>query len=232
MTERGADGGDSSAAGRPPGPWPAEAFDRIDPEPDGRFYDQPRFVQHIDEGAIAAVTAAIRWHVRPGAEVLDLMSSWVSHLPPAAELPLGRVVGLGMNADELARNPRLAEWAVRDLNADPALPYPDAAFDACLITVSVQYLTRPDRVFREVARVLRPGGVLLIGFSNRMFQTKAVRVWQETEEEGRPALVAGYLRAAGGFGHPEVEAHRPRRGPFGFGGDPLWVVVARREAAP
>ncbi|MDP9366048.1 MAG: class I SAM-dependent methyltransferase, partial [Chloroflexota bacterium] len=147
---------------------PAGAFDRIDEGPDGRFYDAPRFVQHIDEVAIGAVTAAIRRLVPPGADVLDLMSSWVSHLPPAAELPLGRVVGLGMNAEELEGNPRLDEWTVQDLNADPRLPYPDVSFDAGLITVSVQYLTRPVELFREVARVLRPGGVLIVSFSNRM----------------------------------------------------------------
>ncbi len=210
-----------------PGPLPESAFARIDLAPDRRFYDQPRFVQHIDDGAIAAVTATIARHVRPGADVLDLMSSWVSHLPPAEVMPLGRVAGLGMNAGELAANPRLTEWTVHDLNADPALPYPDGSFDACVVTVSVQYLTRPDRVFREVARTLRPEGVLIVSFSNRMFPTKAVRVWQETPDDERPALVAEYLRQAGGFGAPEVEAHLPRRGWFG-GGDPLWAVVARR----
>ncbi len=214
-------------AGRSDAELPPEAFARIDESPDGRFYDLPRFVQHIDDGAIAAVTAAIARHVPPGADVLDLMSSWVSHLPPLADLPLDRVVGLGLNADELAANPRLNEWAVHDLNADPHLPYSDASFDAILVTVSIQYLTRPLDVLREVARVLRPGGVLVVSFSNRMFPTKAVRVWQETPDEARPTLVAHYLVLAGGFATPTVEVHRPQRRWFG-GGDPLWTVVARR----
>ncbi len=216
-------------AGRSDAEWPSEAFARVDESPDGGFYDQPRFVQHIDEGAIAAVTAAIARHVPPGADLLDLMSSWVSHLPPPADLPLGRVVGLGLNADELAANPRLDEWAVHDLNADPRLPYPDASFDAVLITVSIQYLTRPVETLREVARVLRPGGVLLVSFSNRMFPTKAVRVWQEIPDEARPTLVAHYLALAGDFATPTVEAHRLERRWFG-GGDPLWTVVARRRS--
>ena len=147
--------------------WPDGAFARIDADVDTRFYDLPRFVQHIDDRAIQAVTGAIERHVAPGSDLLDLMSSWVSHLPPAAVLPLGRVAGLGLNADELARNPHLTESVVRDLNADPHLPYDEASFDAMTITVSIQYLTRPDRVLREVARVLRPGGVILISFSNR-----------------------------------------------------------------
>lgn len=207
---------------------PAAWFARVDEEADARFYQAPRFVQHIDEGAVAAVTDAIRRHLEPGASVLDLMSSWVSHLPPAAELPLGQVVGLGMNREELAGNPRLDDRRVQDLNVDPRLPFPDAVFDAVLITVSVQYLTRPVAVCREIARVLRPEGTVIVSFSNRMFPTKAVRVWQETPEPARPSLVAHYLTEAGGFGEAVVEAHVPSRGWFG-GGDPLWVVVARKD---
>ncbi len=148
-------------------PLPPDWFVRIDESGDREFYDQPRFVRHIDDGAIADVTDAILRHVAPSADLLDLMSSWVSHLPPVAELPLGRVAGLGMNAAELAANPRLTEWVVHDLNRGERLPYDDAAFDAVLITVSVQYLTRPVETLREVARVLRPGGVVLVSFSDR-----------------------------------------------------------------
>lgn len=143
------------------------AFARFDEDPDARFYDTPRFVQHIDEAAIAAVTETIRRHVPPGSDVLDLMSSWGSHLPAPAELPLGRVAGLGMNAEELKRNRRLTEWIVHDLNADPHLPYVDASFGAVLITVSIQYLTRPELVLRDVARALIPGGVLIVSFSKQ-----------------------------------------------------------------
>ncbi|MDQ3168280.1 MAG: class I SAM-dependent methyltransferase [Chloroflexota bacterium] len=209
------------------GAFPSDAFDRPDPAADTLFYQSPRYVYHIDEGAIAAVTAAIRSHVLPGADVLDLMGSWVSHLPPDAALPLGRVVGHGLNADELVANARLDDWWVQDLNADPTLPQADGSFDAVLITVSIQYLTRPANVLREIARVLRPGGPLLVSFSNRMFGTKAVRIWQETPDGERANLVAAYLAEAGGFAEPAVEAHLPRQGLFG-GGDPLWTVVTRR----
>ncbi len=207
-------------------PLPPDWFARIDESADPDFYDQPRFVQHIDAAAIVGVSDAIRRHVPPGADVLDLMSSWVSHLPPAAELPLGRVAGLGMNAEELAANPRLTEWVVHDLNRGRRLPYDDAAFDAVPITVSIQYLARPVETLREVARVLRPGGVVLVSFSDRMFPTKAVRVWQETPADRRPALVARYLELAGGFGEIAVERPPARHGIFG-GPDPLWVVAGR-----
>jgi SAM-dependent methyltransferase len=155
-----------------------------------------------------------------GGAVLDLMSSWVSHLP--REVAYRRVAGLGMNAEELAANPRLTEWCVQDLNADPRLAYGDAEFDGAGCCVSVQYLTRPDAVFREVARVLRPGAPFVVTFSDRCFPTKAVAAWQALDDAGHGRLVASFFAAAGGYGPAEVRTHASR------GGDPLWAVVARR----
>ncbi len=175
---------------------------------------------HIDAGAIQAVTDHIRRLVPPGADVLDLMSSYRSHLPD--DLPLGRVVGLGLNAEELAANPHLDEYLVHDLNADPALPFGDASFGAALCTVSVQYLTRPVAVFREVRRVLAVGAPFLVTFSNRCFPTKAVLAWHERDDDGHVELVREYFGVAGGWRDLETAAHAPR------GGDPLFAVWAYR----
>ena len=203
--------------------------DRIDPSDDALFYSVPRLVVHIDDGAIAAVGELVGRLVRPGAAVLDLMSSYRSHLPDG--LALAEVVGLGMNADELAANPRLTERLVQDLNREPRLPFADSRFDAALCTVSVQYLTRPLDVFREVRRVLREGAVFLVTFSNRCFPTKAIGAWRARDDAGHVELVRGYFRASGGWDEPEVAADGPHRG------DPLYGVWARRreraqQAAP
>ncbi|MBJ6143431.1 methyltransferase domain-containing protein [Hymenobacter sp. BT559] len=198
---------------------PPQAFARRDEAPDQEFYRFERLVTHIDAGAVAAVTQLYRQFLPAGGAVLDLMSSWVSHLP--AEVPYTRVAGLGMNARELAQNPRLTEHLVQDLNAQPHLPYGDAEFDAAGICVSVQYLTRPADVFQELARVLRPGAPLVVTFSNRCFPDKAVYAWQVLNDNGHVALVQQYFAAAN-FGPTEVFAHRPKDG------DPLYGVVGRR----
>ena len=221
--------GDSPAGERPAGEPPpggrsAAAFRRSDESSDASFYAAPRFVTHIDDGAIAAVTALYRDLLPAGGEILDLMSSWVSHLPD--DVAYGRVAGLGMNADELAANPRLTDWRVQDLNADPRLPYDDAAFDGAGCCVSVQYLVRPVEVFRDMTRVLRPGAPFVVTFSNRCFPTKAVAAWQALDDRGHAQLVAEYGRMAGGFDAAEVRAHRPRRG------DPLYGVILRRAITP
>jgi SAM-dependent methyltransferase len=203
----------------PPPRLPAGAFGRHDDGDDLTFYAPPRLVTHIDEGAVAALTARYRELLPDGGRVLDLMSSWVSHLP--ADRAYAEVVGHGMNARELAANPRLDRWFVQDLNRDPPLPLDDGAFDATLCCVGVQYLQRPIEVFADVRRVLGRGALFVVSFSNRCFPTKAVAVWRALDAEGHAALVTFYLRQAG-FHDASVEVLADGRR-----SDPLTIVVGR-----
>jgi SAM-dependent methyltransferase len=170
-----------------------DPFARIDATDDARFYAVPRKVVHLEPGAIDALRGVYAEHFRAGAVVLDLMSSWRSHLPGG----VGKVVGLGMNAEEMADNPQLDEWVVHDLNRDPHLPFPDAVFDAVACAVSVQYLVRPIEVFTDVRRVLAPHGSVIVSFSNRCFPTKAVMPWLTTDDVGHRELVRAYLERSG-----------------------------------
>lgn len=198
---------------------PEGAFRRSDESPDERFYATPRLVTHIDDRAIAAVTRLYRELFPADGIILDLMSSWVSHLP--TEIEYKRVVGLGMNERELQSNPRLDDYVVRNLNENPRLPFENGEFDGVGICVSVDYLTRPVEVLREVGRVLRPGAPVVITFSNRCFPSKAVDVWHRLNDEGRMRLVEVYLREAGNFGDIRSEDRSPRR----MFSDPLYAVV-------
>jgi SAM-dependent methyltransferase len=198
---------------------PEGAFRRYDETPDEEFYRTPRLVAHIDDRAIAAVTGLYREFFPPEGEILDLMSSWVSHLPP--EVEYRRVVGLGMNEEELRRNPRLDAYVVQNLNRDPMLPFDDEEFDGVGICVSVDYLTRPVEVLREVGRVLRAGSPTVITFSNRCFPSKAVAVWHQLDDKGHMRLVEEYLREAGNFRNVRSLDRSPRR----MLSDPLYAVV-------
>ena len=197
------------------------AFRRIDETPDTVFYSVPRKVVHIDDGAIAAVTRLYEELLPQGAEVLDLMSAWRSHLPDGR---CRRVVGLGMNREEMEDNPQLDEIVIHDLNEDPRLPFGDAAFDAVVCCVSVQYLVRPLEVFAEVARVLRPDGPYVITFSNRCFPEKAVGSWLYAGDAQHILMVKNYLQRTHGFHAPMAEDRSPG------GGDPLYAVWARRSS--
>ena len=207
-------------------PFPEQYFRRMDESDDERFYDSPRLVVHIDDVAIAATTQLYREYLPPNGDVLDLMSSWRSHLP--TDVPYRRVVGLGMNEVEMRDNPQLTDYVVQNLNKTSRLPFDDASFDGCILTVSVQYLTQPVDVFTEVGRVLRPGAPFLTVFSNRMFPTKAVAIWQSLDDKGHRQLVESYYQLAGRFeGIQSLD-----RSPKGSYSDPLHAVVGHRTRQP
>ena len=200
-----------------------EYFQRVDEEDDGVFYESPRLVVHIDEGAIAAVGRLFQEQIPEDSEVLDLMSSWRSHWP--AGHPKKRMTGLGMNKAEMEANPDLDESVVHNVNNDPVLPFDDVSFDAVLITVSAQYLTKPIETFKQVNRILRPGGVFIVSFSNRMFPTKAVLVWRNSTDRGRVDLVGTYMEAAENFEDIQAGFINPETSPPD---DPIFAVHSRR----
>jgi SAM-dependent methyltransferase len=200
--------------------FPPDFFRRMDEAADASFYGFPRIVTHIDEAAIAAV-GALYQELGIEGDVLDLMSSWLSHFAA----PPRRLVVLGMNADELDANPMASERIVHDLNADPRIPLPDEHVDDAVCCVSVDYLTRPVEVFRDVARVLRPGGRFVCTFSNRVFATKAIRGWLLATDEERCEIVTEYFEQSGMFAVPVVS----RRTAIDHRGDPLFAVWSSRK---
>ena len=201
---------------------PSGAFARIDEEDDDAFYEPARLVHHIDDNAIRVLTGLYREILPAGGVLLDLMSSWVSHLPK--DVDYAEVIGHGMNPEELAANPRLKRWFTQNLNRDTVLPLADASVDAAMICVSIQYLQLPVAVLREVARVLRPGGWLIVSFSNRCFWTKAVAVWRGLDDAGHARLVELYLSHAG---FEQIETRR--LAPYiEDEQDPMYAVIGRR----
>ncbi len=199
--------------------FPPGAFAKEDGADDGDFYAEARLETHIDDAAIAALTEFYRTALPEGGAILDLMSSWISHLPE--DVSYGEVIGHGMNARELSANPRLTRWFIQDLNRGSALPLADRSLDAAMICVGVQYLQHPAAVFSDLARVLKPGAPLIVSFSNRCFPTKAVAIWLNLSREGHVRLVELYLRTAG---FSEVASHRLVDGRFS---DPMTAVVGR-----
>jgi SAM-dependent methyltransferase len=205
---------------------------KLDDTNDTLFYDYPRFVTHVDEGFIQQLTDLYRQRLQPGTRIFDMMSSWVSHLPE--EISFSHVEGHGLNAEELAKNPRLTHYFVQNLNQTPKLPLEDASFDAVLNTVSVQYLQYPEAIFSEIHRILKPGGVAIVSFSNRMFFQKAIQAWRDGSEGDRVALVRRYFESVPGFSTPDVIV---RRSPVPVllqqlglgGGDPFYAVLAYRS---
>lgn len=204
-------------------PFTRDMFDRMDESEDAEFYTFPRKVVHIDDPAIAAAGAFMGRTLAANGVLLDLMSSWRSHL--SAGFVKQHMVGLGLNAEEMADNPDLNAYVVQNLNVSPVLPFTDDHFDGAVVTVSVQYMTRPLEIFAEVRRTLKPGAPFIVFFSNRMFPTKAVRVWQVLRDAGRAELVTAYFQHAGGYEPAVVEDLSPNPSVT----DPLYAVWARKS---
>lgn len=211
----------SAGASRGDGLLPPEAFAREDESPDDHFYCVPRRVVHIDDGAIRALGRLYAEVLPAGGHLLDLMSSWRSHL--AAGEPRREVVGLGLNAEEMGDNPQLTKSIVHDVNRHERLPFGDREFDGAACAVSIQYVTHPLRLFRELRRVLRPGAPFVVSFSNRCFPTKAVAVWLASTDHQHVELVRSYFEGSGGW----IGVTGADRSPDG-NGDPLYAVWARR----
>lgn len=209
-----------------------DAFLRLDETPDTLFYTTDRFVNHIDAVATKTVEQIIGTLItEENPVILDLMAGWDSHIPETIH-PL-EVIGLGLNENEILRNKNLTDFVIHDLNENPSLPFPDNRFDAVLNTVSVDYMTKPMDVFLEVGRILKPGGLFLVTFSNRMFPQKAVKIWKDADEEGRVILVEEFFDRAGIFEKPRVFVSkgkpRPRDDKYAYlniPSDPIYAVYA------
>ena len=204
--------------------YPNRSFDRMDESDDSLFYTEPRLLTHIDDEAIAVIGDIFQEILPPKVRILDLMSSWRSHLPIG--LPKQNMIGLGLNATEMEDNPQLDSYVIQNLNIDPKLPFGNESFDATLLTVSVQYLTQPVEVFTEIARVMTDGAPLIITFSNRMFPTKAVRIWQACDDLQRMSLVKTYMQQTRRF-KDIYSTDRSRW--MGYYTDPIFLAVGRKS---
>jgi len=219
--------------GRPTDFLSKNGFQRKDDRPDILYYQNPRLIQHIDDQAIQVVKNLYGELIHNEMRVLDLMSSWKSHLPET--LRLKKLSGLGLNAEELAKNVDLSDWFVHDLNENPILPYKNESYDAVVCTVSIEYLIDPETVFKEIGRVLRPGGLFVVTFSNRWFPEKVINIWKDLHEFERMGLVMEYFQQSKMFKHLETYSirglPRPRDDKYYYeimDSDPIYAVWGYR----
>jgi len=204
--------------------YPESSFDREDESDDSLFYLEPRLLVHIDDAAINELGKYFFNQIPEGATILDLMSSWRSHIPE--NIVISEVYGLGMNSEEMSNNPQLDHWIVKDINKDPQLPYEENLFDAVMVVVSVQYITDPIEIFKEVNRVLKKNGKFHVVYSNRMFPTKATKIWKIFDDIERASLIGSYFANSGGWSVPNAVNLSPTGH---IPSDPLFAVSAQKE---
>ena len=208
-------------------------YKRHDEDLDSGFYAAPRLVGHIDPQASSMLQDIYKGFLHRQDRVLDLMSSFQSHLPDNYNLS---VTGVGMNPLELRENPALKDHLVQDLNENPQLPFSNNTFDVVVCSLSIEYLNRPREVIREISRVLMPGGRIIISFSNRWFPPKVTQLWLELHDFERIGLVLDFLIENGTFSELCTFSARnwPRSVDDRYAGeiaasDPLFVVVGSKN---
>jgi len=209
-----------------------DSLEREDDNPDSEFYFQARLTNHLDAAALIQLKSVYSDLVPAHSEILDLMSSINSHIDE--QLESKKIIGLGMNEEELSANPCLDETFVHDINQEPRLPFADASFDIIICSLSIEYITQPSLLFDEVARILRPGGRFIISFSNRWFPTKVVKVWNNLHDFERVGVVMEHFIASAHFGEINTYSLRGKPRPPGDRhnialSDPLYVIWAERE---
>jgi len=144
---------------------------------------------------------------------------------------MGKICATGMNPLELQFNDQLTGgFKATDLNQDPKLPYEDNSFDVVTCVVSIDYLIEPIKVLKEVHRVLRPGGQVIISQSNRCFPSKAIAMWLNMNDRQHLELINGYLQYAGGFEAREA-FDITAKVPDGSFRDPMFIVRAVKKKA-
>ena len=198
-------------------------FHRVDEARDTLFYKVPRLVIHVDQNVSNALTDYFKNNLPQNSKILDLMSSFSSHLPSYLDYSL--VCGLGLNEVEMKKNPRLTTCLIHDINTSPTLPFAENVFDNCLVSFSIQYSIKPISLIADIGRILKPGGSCHIAFSNRMFPSKAVAIWRVASDQERLELISHYFEQSDVFNTPRTEQLVKQ----GKGYDPLYVVKAVRK---
>ncbi|MBU0991301.1 MAG: methyltransferase domain-containing protein [Proteobacteria bacterium] len=211
-----------------------DTFKRLDESPDTRFYQMPRYVNHLDDTAIRTIRNQYEKILKPETKVLDLMSSWTSHLPEGRRFE--KVTGLGLNEAELKRNERLTDYVVHDLNKNTDITLETNGYDAVICAASIEYLIHPFETFKEISRILKPDGIFAISFSNRWFSPKAIHIWKELHEFERVGFVLELFLQSGGFKNIQTYSMRGLERPsndkyYGdhYHSDPVFMVWGQNK---
>ena len=194
------------------------------------FYQQPRFVHHLSDSFRNRLTSLYSEYLLNHHIILDLMSSWVSHLP--SNINYKKVIGHGMNEAELSSNERLDRFFVQNLNKKQNMPIEDSSVDVGLIVAGWQYLQYPEKVSLELSRVIKSDSLLIISFTNRAFWTKAPNIWTYSSEEKRIEYVTSVLTSNGWRIEKILNEKTQDKKLFGFyssESDPFFSVIARNN---
>ena len=202
---------------------------KLDESNDEDFYSDPKFVYHLDSNFRNYLSTIYRNEINENSTVLDLMSSWDSYLP--LEKKYKKVIGHGLNKEELKKNKILNSFWIQNFNVNQVIPLKNGSVDYCLMVAAWQYLQYPEKLTKEIVRILNSEGKFLVSFSNRAFWHKAPNIWTTSTEEERLKYVRKVL-ISNGFKEPRIIKKFNDQSlnflPF-LKNDPFYCLIATRE---
>ncbi len=175
-------------------------------EDDVVFYQAISSTPPVDRAAIEQLQQFYQQNLSTDQTILELMSGTDSYIPQSIK-PVN-ITGLALKEDDLKANKDLSQYQLHDLNQQPDLPFNDQQFDTVLCSFGIEYLIHPVEIFKQVARVLKPGGQFLVSFSNRFFDKKVIALWDDIHEFERMGLVLEYFRQSREFEDLHCESMR------------------------
>ena len=203
--------------------------EKLDESNDEYFYSDPKFVYHLDLNFRNFLSSIYKSELKDFSTVLDLMSSWDSYLP--SEKIFKKVIGHGLNKDELERNKSLNSFWIQNFNVNQKIPLESESIDFCLMVAAWQYLQYPENLTKEIVRILSNTGKIIISFSNRAFWHKAPNIWTTSTEDERLKYVRRVL-ITNGFKEPKIikkfNVQTFNLFPFAKK-DPFYCLIATKE---
>ncbi len=127
-----------------------------------RWMDRRFYPKHMDNWDDELFRAEILRHLKPDFQVLDLGAGAGNVTQMNFRGECARVVGVDPS-EQVFANPHLDE---AQMGLGNAIPCSDASFDLVFSDNVLEHLENSVDTFREVYRVLRPGGVLLVKTPN------------------------------------------------------------------
>ena len=201
---------------------------KLDETNDSEFYSTPKFVYHLDTNFRKNLSKLYEEELENNCSVLDLMSSWDSYLP--TNLKYKKVIGHGLNEEELKRNKAFDEYWIQNFNINKKIPLENETIDYCLMVAAWQYLQYPEKIAEEIARILNKNGKFIIAFSNRAFWHKSPNIWTYSNEMERIEYVRKIL-IANGFCEPKVIKKFTDKNSFlpFLKHDPFYCVISMKK---
>ena len=202
---------------------------KLDESNDEEFYSEPKFVYHLDSHFRKYLSQVYSNEILENSIILDLMSSWDSYLPN--EKIYKKVFGHGLNKKELEKNRVLDSFWIQNFNLNQIIPLESGTIDYCLMVAAWQYLQYPEKLTKEISRILSDKGKIIVSFSNRAFWHKAPNIWTTSSEDERVNYVKRVL-ITNGFKEPKIikKFNNQSLHIFNFlKKDPFYCLIATKE---